>query len=126
MARTTLANAKAELFGLLQSGGTPTVAGVTKVFDHEPASGQALKPVSITLFTAGATPTEWLITVRVYVSADVDVRKAQADLDLLMAAIEARLTSGYGPSQWDIEYADDLKMLVATWLLEVGREDIDD
>lgn len=121
MARTSLAAAKAELHALITTGGLP--AGVTVSYAHEPAPGHLQKPAAITIFTAGMSPTDYLIALRIYVTTDVDAVKAQDDLDTLIMLVDARMTSGFGPSNWDVEWFADLGALVATCVFEVGRED---
>jgi hypothetical protein len=123
VARNSLAAAKAELYALLQTGGTPTVSGVTAVFDYEPFSGQSAKPVAMTIFTAGMTPTDYLIALRIYHTTEVDVAAAQAALDTIIQATDALMTSGFGPSEWTVEFQVDIAALVATNVFQVGRED---
>lgn len=121
MARTSLAAAKAELHALITTGGLP--AGVTVSYAHEPAPGHMQKPAAVTIFTAGMNPFFYLIALRIYVSTDADATKAQDDLDTLIMLVDSRMTSGFGPSNWDVEWNSDLGALVATNMFEVGRED---
>lgn len=124
MARTTLAEAKAELIGLLAVAGNPTVAGVTTVFDHLPLGGGLVAPVSVCVYTAGITAEHWRLAVAVYVTATVDAKAAQDRLDAVVVGIDGKMTSGFGPSNWDYEYpTPEAPYLVATNVFEVGRED---
>lgn len=121
MARTSLAASRAELYALLTTGGLP--AGVTVAYDHEPAPGHVQKPGAVTIFTAGMTPTDYLITLRIYMPTDTDAEKAQEDLDAAVMAVDARMTSGFGPSNWTVEWMEELSALIASNTFEVGRED---
>lgn len=125
MSRDSLGAAKAELLALLAPAGVPAIAGVTCVYGFEPYSGQAQGPVAITISTAGMTPTEYLIVVRVYQTVDVDAEAAQAAMDLLIAAVDTLVgsTGRFGPSSWTVEYDRELNKLVAANILEAGRED---
>jgi len=123
MARNSIAAAKAELFALLSTAGVPLVAGVTAVYDHEPFAGQGQKPVCITISTAGMSPDFYLIALRIYQTCDVDVAQAQANLDGLILTVDAMMSSGFGPSEWAVEYRDDITALVATQVFQVGRQD---
>ena len=121
MARNSLAAAKAELYSLITTGGLP--ANVTAAYDYEPAPGQAQKPVAVTVSTAGMTAVDYLLALRIYVTAEPDAEKAQDDLDLLIMALDARMTSGFGPSNWEVDYDPELTAFVATNIFQVGRED---
>jgi hypothetical protein len=121
MARTSIAASKAELYGLITTGGLPT--GLTAAYDHEPLPGDAQKPAALTISTAGMTAVDYLIALRIYVSAEPDAEKAQDDLDSLIMAVDGRMTSGFGPSNWDVAYDPDLTAFVATNIFQVGRED---
>ncbi|MCA1572417.1 MAG: hypothetical protein LC798_19375 [Chloroflexi bacterium] len=121
MARNSIAAAKQELHGLLTSGGLP--AGLAAVYDHEPLAGHIQKPAAATVFTAGMTAVDYLIGIRIYISAEADAAKAQADLDTLIMTVDGRMTSGFGPSNWTVTYQADLSAFVAENLFEVGRED---
>lgn len=126
MARATLAEAKQELYELYVDGEVPLVEGVTKVYDHEPFGGDLAKPVSITMITAGMDPEFWRVALRIYVDTAMGAKKAQDTLDELMPAVEAMWTDGFGPSDWDVDYAAELKAMVAETVVQIGREDIDD
>lgn len=124
MSRTTLANAKAELVALLVTGGAPAVSGVTQVYGYDPPVKDLAGPVAIAVSTDSVTPTEWRLAVRIYITATVDAKQAQDDLDTLIPAVDAKLTSGFGPSQWTIDLpSEERPFYTATHVLEVGRED---
>lgn len=125
MARTSLAAAKAELVGLLvDPHGRSYVDGVVATYGYEPRAGNRAKPVAVTVSTGGLDPDFYLLTVRVYVDIDeIDEEDGQALLDELMPALDDLLTSGFGPSDWRVEYRDDLRAFIGTSLLRCGRED---
>lgn len=134
MSRTTVANAKAELYALLwtASTNTPTFSVATvdatqiRVYDHEPRGDHMQSPVSVTISTAAMTPTEWTVVVRVYVTtAHYSAKVAQDNLDLLIPAVDVKIgsTAAFGPSQWDIAWEDSLDAFMASCVLSVGRED---
>ena len=125
MSRNSLANAKKELVGLLvDPAGRSYVDGVVATYAYEPRAGDRAKPVAVTVSTGGLDPDFYLFTVRVYVDVDeMDVSAAQDLLDILMPALDARLTSGYGPSDWRVEYRAELTAFIGTSLLRAGRED---
>lgn len=121
MARNSLAAAKAELTGLFTSGGN--VGGASGVYAYEPLSGQMAKPTAVTVSTAGMDPDFYQLAVRIYHTADVDVKVAQDTLDGLILAVEGRLTSGFGEAAWVVDYSPDLNAFVATCVIPIGRED---
>ena len=121
MARTSLAASKAELYALITTGGLPS--GVSAAYDHEPLAGQMQKPVAVTVSTAGMTAVDYLIALRIYVTAEPDAEKAQDDLDALIMTVDGRMTSGFGPSNWEVNYDGELNAFVATNVFQVGRED---
>lgn len=121
MARTSPTNAIAELYGLITTPSLP--AGVTAAYSFEPAAGQGAKPVMITVFFAGMTAVDYLLALRIYVTSDVDAESAQATLASLVMTIDARMTSGFGPSNWENGFDPELGAFVATNIFQVGRED---
>ncbi len=126
MSRDSLANTKTELGALLAPGGTPAIAGTTAVYDHEPYRGQGLKPVWVTLSTAGMTPDSYLVAVRIYHGTDTAAADtAQDSLDALIQAYDTLIgsTGRFGPSNWAVEWEEELDAYVATSILAVGRED---
>jgi hypothetical protein len=128
MSRTTLQNALAELYGLLaDSDGNPVATlsalGVAKCYPHEPGAGGWVKPCSITLFPSGIEPTEWTISVRVYVAGDVPPAEAQDFLIDVPVAVMDLLTAGYGPDRWQMGWNIDLDCYLAMSEIVVGRED---
>ncbi len=121
MSRATIGDAKQELYELVSGANLPD--GVTKAYSYEPTPGQLAKPTAITISTAGWDLEFWLVALRVYQSVEVDAEGAQENLDAVMTAVEAQLTSGFGMAGWAVEYVADLTALVATCILPVGRED---
>lgn len=119
MARTSLGAAKAELKGLLTIPALPTDA--TSVYGYEPLTGA--KPVSVTVATAGMTPTDYLLVVRIYATTDADPEWAQETMDTLIMEIDARMGARFGPSNWTVEHDRELLAFVATSVFAVGRED---
>lgn len=130
MARTTFQNTLTELFALLaDSNGVPVAslasAGVVKVFPHEPGATGWLHPCSVTISPTAIEPTEWVVTVRVYVAGKVLPAAAQDLLldstvvvgDLLFCGV------GYGPDRWAFGWVDGLDCWVASSEVTVGRED---
>lgn len=119
MARDSIAHAKAELYALLNGN----VSGVTTTFPCEPRIAD--KPVSVSVFTMGMDPTDYLLGVRIYRQADDDAQAAQDDLDALIMAVDVVLgsTARFGPSNWLVEYDPVIDWWIATSQITVGRED---
>lgn len=116
-----MAASKAELFALITTPSLPT--GVTAAYPFEPPPGQGVKPVMVTVATAGMTAVDYLLALRIYVSTDADAETAQNTLDDLIMTIDGRMTSGFGPSNWDVAYDAELAAFVAVNVFLVGRED---
>ena len=121
--RDTVSNTIAELAALLAPSGTPAVAGVTQVYDHEPAAGQMAKPTAVTLAWAATDPAFWTLSLRVYQTTDVDAALAARTLEAVSQALDDLLEPHWGPAEWTAENDRDLGALVATCRIEVGRED---
>lgn len=124
MATNTFVACISDLFNVLASDsvGTSRVSGVTKVYAYEPANHQSLKPVVVTISPAGMTPYDWTIALRVYQTTDVDPAAAQSNIISMTTAIDSLLFSTvYGPSNWTFDLNNDLGVIVATAILEVGR-----
>lgn len=119
----SIAAAKAELYGLVSGANLP--AGVTAAYRFEPTTGHMAKPVALTIFTVGMDPDFYLLALRIYQTAEVDAEDAQDNLDLVIQAVEAKLTSGFGRAPWTIEYSAELVAFIATCVLPAGREDWD-
>jgi len=122
VARTSIASTKTDLYNSLSS---PALSGVTGVYAYEPGPGQMLRGTTITIQTSGVDPDTWLFTIRIYVDTRVDAQKAQDSLDTVILLVDDRLFSlGWaGPSNWTVDWAEDLESMVATSVLQVGRED---
>lgn len=121
MSRTSPTNAIAELYGLITTPSLPT--GVTAAYPFEPAPGQGAKPVMITVAFVGMTAIDYLLALRIYVTSDVDAQTAQDTLASLVMTVDGRMTSGFGPSNWDVDWDPELAAFVATNIFQVGRED---
>lgn len=98
---------------------------MTATYSFEPTPGQGAKPVMVTVATAGMTPTDYLLTVRIYATAEIDAQAAQDTIDSLIQTIDARVgsTGRFGPSSWDVEFVPELAAFVASNALAIGRED---
>lgn len=129
MSRTTLQNTLAELFTLLAAtDGTPVAslatAGCSKVYPHEPGASGVVKPCSVTIAPTRIEPTDWTITLRVYVQ-DLHPEKAQDLLVDVPVAVSNLLLSGvgYGPDRWEMGWDPDIGCWAAISEVMVGRED---
>lgn len=121
MARTSPEASVAELYSLITTGGLPS--GLVAAYDYEPLPGQMQKPTALTIAYAGMTPVDYLIVLRIYVTAEPDAQKAHAQTMALVMAVDGRMTSGFGPSNWEAVLDPELRSWVATNVFEVGRED---
>lgn len=117
----TLASVKADLLNALL--GAATLAPVTKVYDFEPKPGDQIKGCIATISTDGVSPDFFRLALRIYQSPEVSAQKAQVTLDDAVMVLDGEVPSGFGPSEWTIEYRDDFGQFVAENILEVGRED---
>lgn len=121
MSRATLADAKAELYALVE-----VVEGVTATYDHQPTSSAGLAgPIALCVFTAGMDADFWQIGVRLFVTSTIDAKDAQDTLDTLMPAVdEATDNGGFGPSAWQVDYpSEESPFFTATCVYNVGRQD---
>lgn len=123
MARNSIKAAKTELAGLMTAGSN--VGEVTGVYPFEPLGGHMAKPTAITISSVGGgmDPDFYQLVLRIYHAAGADVRQAQDNLDEIILAVEARMSSGFGMSTWSVDYEADLEAFVATTFIPVGRED---
>lgn len=118
------AAARAALYALLAPNGVPALTGVTRVYDHERAPGDLIKPVAVTIFNAGMTPAFYVLEIRLYVSTESSASWAQKELDRLMIEVDGLMTATFGASNWSTVFDAELGFLVATCTLDqVGRED---
>lgn len=105
--------------------GTPVAdlaaAGVTQV--HRTEVIEVGRPVGITIFSTGWTPTDWTFEVRVYAAADESMEAPQLALDDILPVVWDLLPGQAGPSTWNIDFVPDLAALVAFAEVLVGRED---
>lgn len=122
----TISEAVTELVRLLDGVVGQFHPEIKKVYDHEPTQVQA--PVSLTVSLGGVTPTDWLLTVRLYGSMAGDPKAMQATVNLAVPAIENTLTASYGRADWSapefLRNDDGIPVwMVLTVTLPVGRED---
>lgn len=118
MSRNTLEGAFDELFALVDG----TVTGLRSL-DHEPRPGDKIRVASVTVSFAGMDADFWHLALRIYVDLGVNARQAQSDLMTLTVAVDRLMAAGFGPSVWTVGVHEDLDALVATCVLEVGRQD---
>lgn len=130
MSRTTFQNALAELFALLaDTNGVPvaslSTAGAVKVYPHEPGAAGWQNPCSVTLSPGGIDPTDWVVTVRVYVAGTVLPATAQDLLIDVTVCVGDLLFDGvgYGPDRWAFQWVTELDCWVASSEVMIGRED---
>lgn len=123
MSRDTITNAVSELVGDVAPGGVSAVAGITKVYDHEPAPGAMAKPTAVTVSWGGTDPLSFTLLVRVYQTTDVDAAGAARNLEAVAQALDILLEPHWGPVEWTAENDRELGALIATCRVEVGRED---
>lgn len=98
-----------------------TAAGLSDVtvYDHEPAG--VINGTAVTVSSAGIRATEWLLSVRVYVS-DTVPDAAQDRLDEVAPAVDEVL----GPAprgDWQHSYDEDRSAYVSFVTVEYPRED---
>lgn len=123
MARDTIQNTITELYGLLFSGGAPTVTGVTSVYDHEPLQWKG--PVALTISFAGMDAYWWTIALKMYVQADHNVEAAQETMHATIPLVTAKFNDGFGPDSCTVEFVREEETgrayFIVTWPLQVGR-----
>lgn len=124
----TPADARAHLYEALSLGENvphPSLAaaGVVAVFDVEPAAGDMPRPVAVTVWSNGYTPTEFNFEIRVYLSFMDGVPEAQRSMDAVLPVVDDLLPGNTGPENWTVDFDQDLDALVAVSSVQVGRED---
>lgn len=112
---TTLTEARKALAAQITAANLP---GVT-VYDHEPPAVTA--GVSVTVSSARIAATEWLLSVRVYVS-DTVAETAQDELDANAVAVDEVLDPA-PRGDWDFGYDEDRSAFVAVATVPYPRED---
>ena len=132
MAATSLVDAKADLYARLCANtvrGTPaaTLTTISRVYDHEPNAGEIAKPTSITLMTASVDPEYFRFQLRIY-CADATQDITQDRLDSAIDQVDTILGRNandpyFGPSQWAVDYVDEIGAWLAVSEVLVGRED---
>lgn len=122
MARDTLTEAKAELVALLEAA--RATFDEAQVHDHQPLLSNLNDGKGVCVFTVRYTRESYFLGVRILISGGWSPADAQARLDEWIPAVEAALTSHYGPIDFTTEFAtEDDPYYAATVVLEVGRED---
>lgn len=102
---------------------TLAALGVTRVYDHEPATNAVDTPVGVTLCSAGWTPDHWIVDSRVYVSGKAyDARQQQQILRDVAYQLD-QLIDTEGPSQSEAAWVPELECWVQTNRYMIGRED---
>lgn len=83
------------------------------------------RPASVSVGTDGMDPVIFRVAVRLYITIDeARLGNAYDLLDDHMAALDLLLAgSPFGPSNWDVTGDDNPPLLIATCVLELGRED---
>ena len=120
MARTSIAAAKAELFGLLNGN----VSGATGYFDHEPHRGSLLRPVSLTVSTGGMDSENYRLFVKIWQDAGRDPKGDQDQLDGVILATDLLIRDGFVVEDWSApEFDEEASVLVVTGTVTCGRED---
>jgi hypothetical protein len=129
MAATSLSEARTDLYTLLVSDlatGAPhaDLTAVTKVYKYEPLPGDILKPISITILTSGMDPEFYEFEIRIYASDGANTQ-TQANLDSAIQQVDTRLrgSAEFGPSNWSIEWVDELGCWIARANTTAGRQD---
>lgn len=129
MAATSLSAARTDLYGLLVSNtatGAPeaSLTAVTRVYQYEPLPGDILKPISVTILTAGMDADFFMFELRIYASDGAN-NSTQANLDTAIQQVDARLRASgtFGPSSWSVEWIDELGCWIARTEQRAGRED---
>ena len=114
----TLADARAQVFGLLDVG----LDGVDAAYDHEP-TGETTGPVYVTVAFFRLTPTDIVEAVRIYSQMADSPTDAAERLEVAIASVDDRLKdSAFGPSQCEAEPDDGLGAYVARFLVDVPRQ----
>jgi hypothetical protein len=119
-----MAAARQELFVHLSS--LPELVDCA-IFDHEPHTLN--KTPAVTVTAAGFTPTDWQLTVRIYVKGDRGPQIAQIELDDLAGQVDRHIRDGggngtvFGPSQCTFGWVEDIQCHVAELQIVRGRED---
>jgi hypothetical protein len=129
MGAISVADARSDLYGLLCSNtttGAPaaSMTAVTRVYQYEPMPGDIAKPVSITLLLRGVDPDFYLFDIRLYAS-DGTQPITQARVDLALQQIDQQLasTAQFGPSNWQLDWLEEIAAWMAVAQLQVPRED---
>lgn len=129
MAATSLSEARTDLFGLLVANtttGAPhaSLTALTKIYKYEPLPGDILKPISLTIVASGMDAEFYQFEIRIY-AADGANTQTQANLDTAIQQVDARLrgSAQFGPSEWSIDWIDELGCWIARSEQTCGRQD---
>jgi hypothetical protein len=125
---TTLAEAKRNFYESLvvnAATGRPRAELIqaARVYRGEPAPGQMVGPIAVTITTSGMTPTECEFTLRCYAQLAPGALEAQDRLDQLVYALEMFLADTYPRGQWSYTYDPNLDALIAESSIEYPRDD---
>lgn len=126
----TLSETKDQIYGMLcadKIAGTPVpeLTRTQRVYRGEPRAGDLVRPIAVTVGTAGWTGDEWRFVIRVYASIDSDPLQVQDDLDTTIQEVEWLLDQNGITEQADGEvvYAEQLNSLIASFKVRAGRGD---
>lgn len=129
MGATSIADARSDLYALLCSNtttGAPhaTLTAITRIYDHEPMAGDILKPASATILLRSVDHDYFYFDLRVY-ATDGTQSITQARLDTALQQLDQRLssTAQFGPSNWSVDWLEDVSAWMAVSQLQVPRED---
>ena len=129
----SVADAKAELFALFaanpdQNPSDPVddLTYVNQVYRGETRAGQTVGPIAITTFHTGGDATEYTYNLNVYAKPDASVLDVQDQLDETIDEVNEilRVSAGIGRAEWTCGYDRANDVLVASWQVSVGREDL--
>lgn len=123
MARDTLANAHAELYGLISA--TP-ITGIAAMYDYDPGDSRRQGPIALMVLTVVIDPDFWTFVVRLVIDIGANPKAMQESLDTIIPTITERVTAAFGPERWVIGPDPNRPdIYLAEWAVECGREDLD-
>lgn len=84
------------------------------------------RPAAVSVGTDGMTPDFYRVAVRIWIALDEqNLGPAYDLLDEHLAGVDQALgNGGFGPSDWIVEGQDDPPVIIATCVLELGRDDV--
>lgn len=97
---------------------------VVQVLSGEPRPGELMKPLAITVSTAGLGDTV-SFTVRIYAATDADALRAHVLVDETVDQVEDLLDGDarFAQGDWSFSYVPTLDVLVAECAVSAGRTD---